>query len=73
MLETSLVVPANTLVEGVEHTLGGPSIDEMSTIDEVPSAMTEVLGDSRPQQVDEVPGGIHVVDEVLEEMGGPKQ
>ena len=33
LLETSLIVPANTLLEGVEHTLRGPFIDEMLIVD----------------------------------------
>lgn len=36
MLEASLVALVETLVEGIEHTLRGPSIDEMPTVDEVP-------------------------------------
>lgn len=72
LLEASLVAPADTSVEGVEDTLGGPSIDEMPTVDAVPSAMTQFLDDGCPQQVDEVPGGILVTDEVLEETEGSK-
>ena len=36
LLEASLVTPTNTSVEGVEHTLEGPSIDEMPIVDQVP-------------------------------------
>ena len=54
MLEIPLIASVDTLVERVEHTLRGPSIeevppmDEVPTIDEVPSAMTKFLDDDRP-------------------------
>ena len=39
LLETSLIAPIDSLVEGVDHSLEGRSVDE------VPSAMTEFLDD----------------------------
>lgn len=45
--------------ETVEHT----PIDEMLTIDEVPSVVIEFSGDSSTPQVDEVPGDISTIDE----------
>ena len=48
LLEASLVAPADTLVEGVEHALIGPYIDEIPIVDEVPSVMTHFLDDHRP-------------------------
>ena len=67
-----MVAPTDTSVEGVEHTLGGPSIDEMPTVDEVPGAMTQFLDDGRAQQGDEVPRGRLVIEELPEEMEGSK-
>lgn len=72
LLEAYLVAPADTLVEGVEHTLGGPSIDEMPIVDEVHSDMIQFLDDGCLEQVFEVPGGIFVIKEVPEEMEGSR-
>jgi hypothetical protein len=45
----------------------------MPIVDQLPSAMTQFLGDGRPQQqVDEVPRGILVVEEVPEETEGSR-
>lgn len=49
LLEASLVAPSDTSVEGVDHTLGGPSIDGKPMVYEVPSAMTHFLDDGYPE------------------------
>jgi len=66
LLAASLVAPTDTSVEGVEHTLGGLSIDE------VPSVMTQFLDNGIPQHVDEVLGGTLVIEEVPKETEGSR-
>lgn len=67
-----MVAPANTSFEGVEHTLGGSSINEIPMVDYVPNAMTLFPHNGYPQQVDEVPAGILFIEEVPEETEGSK-
>lgn len=60
LLEIPLLAPVDTLVERVEHTLRGPSVDELSFIveryiDEVSRAMSKFSSDSSPQQIGKVP------------------
>lgn len=44
----------------------------MPTVDEVLGVMTQFLDDGHPQQVDELHGGILVIEEVPEETEGSK-
>lgn len=57
LLEASLTVSIDILVERVEHTPVVPSVEVVTGV------VSEFLGDSNPQQMGEVPGDISALDE----------
>jgi len=78
-----LIALLDTLMETIEHTPVGPSVEEMF-VDEAPKVVTkfpydgcihlvdEVLGDTEVSTIDEVLGDISTIDEVPRDTKGSR-